>query len=223
MPRKTDVVRCEIIYEEKDSRGFFRGETQVNQRNGIGVLCFKDGVVYHGQFAQDVPNGLAVETYPDGFVYKGEFVDDERHGFGMMQCQGLAYIGNWRNGKRHGPGVERLILKGETVESLADYDHGDFVGRQRIDIENREDVAELKRACGNRARKAALIAEQARVVSSAITKLREDQTLQEFALGDTPAASPSDKAVDPPPGSLYADTSAGETPTGVSFDLRVQD
>lgn len=67
MPRKTDVVRCEIIYEEKDSRGFFRGETQVNQRNGIGVLCFKDGVVYHGQFAQDVPNGLAVETYPDGF------------------------------------------------------------------------------------------------------------------------------------------------------------
>lgn len=41
--------------------------------------------------------------------------------------------------------MERLILKGETVESLADYDHGDFVGRQRIDIENREDVAELKR------------------------------------------------------------------------------
>ena len=29
------------------------------------------------------------------------------------------------------------------------------------------------------------------------------------------AASPSDKAVDPPPGSLYADTSAGETPTGL--------
>lgn len=44
-------------------------------------------------------------------------------------------------------------------------------------------------ACGNRARKAALIAEQARVVSSAITKLREDQTLQEFALGDTPGLS----------------------------------
>jgi hypothetical protein len=67
MPRKTDVLRCEIIYEDKDSRCFFRGETQVNQRNGIGVLSFKDGVIYHGQFAQDLPNGLAVETYPDGF------------------------------------------------------------------------------------------------------------------------------------------------------------
>lgn len=67
VPRKTDVLRCEIIYAEKDSRASFRGETQMNQRKGLGVLGFKDGVVYHGHFANDVPSGLAVETYPNGF------------------------------------------------------------------------------------------------------------------------------------------------------------
>ena len=43
------------------------GATQVNQRKGLGVLGFKDGVVYHGQFVNDAPGGLAVETYPNGF------------------------------------------------------------------------------------------------------------------------------------------------------------
>jgi hypothetical protein len=43
------------------------------------------------------------------------------------------------------PGVERFTLRGETVESLAYYDNGDFVGREQIDIENREDVEQLKR------------------------------------------------------------------------------
>jgi len=36
-------------------------------------------------------------------------------------------------------------------------------------------------ACGNRARKAALIAEQARVVSGVIKKLRENLAQQEFS------------------------------------------
>ena len=39
----------------------------MNQRKGLGVLGFKDGVVYHGQFVNDAPSGLAVETYPNGF------------------------------------------------------------------------------------------------------------------------------------------------------------
>ena len=121
VPRRDEFLRCEIIYEDKDSRASYRGETRVNQRNGLGVLAFKDGVVFHGQMADDLPNGLAVETYPGGFVYKGEFAEDERHGLGILQCPGLAYIGHWSNGKRHGTGVERFSLLGIAVESLARY------------------------------------------------------------------------------------------------------
>ena len=121
VPRRNEFLRCEIIFEEKDSRATYRGETRVNERNGLGVLTFKDGVVYHGQFSNDLSHGLAVETYPGGFVYKGGFVDDERHGLGIIQRPGLAYIGYWSNGKRHGLGVERFTLVGNSVESLARY------------------------------------------------------------------------------------------------------
>ena len=36
---------------------------------------------------------------------QGEFLDDERHGLGIIQCPGLAFIGSWAYGKRHGVGV----------------------------------------------------------------------------------------------------------------------
>ena len=113
------------------------GETMLNQRCGLGVMSFKDGIVYHGQFKDDLPSGLAVETYPGGFVYKGEFAEDERHGLGIMQCPGLAYIGQWMHGKRHGIGVERFILSGQIVESFVRYKNGDFINRERIDVENK--------------------------------------------------------------------------------------
>ena len=109
IPAKGMFLRCEITYGEADSRGYYRGELKDNKRNGIGVLSFKDAVVYHGQFDNDLPNGLAVETYPGGFVYKGEFLDDERHGLGIIQSPGLAWIGYWKHGKRNGIGGRLLI------------------------------------------------------------------------------------------------------------------
>ena len=172
VPRRNEVLRAEIIYDKKDSRSIYRGEMKSNQRCGLGMLALKDGVVYHGQFAHDIPNGLAVETYPAGFVYRGEFVNDDRHGLGIIQCPGLAFIGYWQHGKRHGIGVERFIVMGQTLESVVHYNHGNLVIRTGIDVENKEEVAALKLAAGQKSRKAALLAEKARLVAVSIQALR---------------------------------------------------
>ena len=61
-------------------------------------------------------------------------------------------------------------------------DNGNYIGRERIDIENREEATALKITCGHKARKAALLAEKARIISQAIKMLRDSEDRQVAAM-----------------------------------------
>jgi hypothetical protein len=56
-----------------------------------------------------------------------------------------------------------------------------LISRERIDIENQEEVSALKIATGQTARKAALLAEKSRIISSAIRGLLEAEEKRKAA------------------------------------------
>ena len=43
----------------------------------------------------------------------------------MVCRQGLAYYGAWFRGRRHGKGVERLVMRGVHVEAFTVFDMGE--------------------------------------------------------------------------------------------------
>ena len=62
----------------------------------------------------------------------GEFERGRLHGLGSVHSAGgLAYYGEWRNGRRHGGGVEFVALGGETIECSARYLGGVALDRVR--------------------------------------------------------------------------------------------
>ena len=50
------------------------GSWQRGQRHGRGVLQFKNGERYEGNFHRDVYYGIGRFTWPDGTYYDGEYI-----------------------------------------------------------------------------------------------------------------------------------------------------
>lgn len=99
-----------------------------NCTQGSGVLLYKDGSKYSGQFEQGVPHGWGVMILKKGMKYEGEFVEGQKHGRGeivfgsgevyrgdvklniiegkgtMTYKNGDVYRGEWAAGKPSGSG-----------------------------------------------------------------------------------------------------------------------
>ena len=61
--------------------------------------------VYEGSWSAGKMNGNGVLTFRDGKIYTGEFLNDRRSGHGKMTSNIGTYEGQWRNDLYDGEGT----------------------------------------------------------------------------------------------------------------------
>ena len=84
--------------------------------NGSGTLVEETarGIrTYRGDFIDGVFNGYGRLSYDDeGETYKGRFVSGKKQGQGTLwDAKGNVYIGEWRNDRRNGRGVQAFHVE----------------------------------------------------------------------------------------------------------------
>ena len=106
-------------YEQDDRTYNVYGYKNMGGRlvpHGNGSIKYPKGherVKYQGQFVHGKKEGYGVLTWRDGGIYKGEFKNDQQSGWGTYeriidkkQYSGEEYTGNWLNGNKSGRGQE---------------------------------------------------------------------------------------------------------------------
>ena len=82
--------------------------------HGIGIKVDKDGGIFEGYWKDGKLDGWGRYIY-NGDYYIGEYKEGKRYGFGIeYYSRGDRYEGEWENGIYHGQGTyysERLIQK----------------------------------------------------------------------------------------------------------------
>lgn len=74
---------------------------------GLGILYCADDKVFKGLWQNNQLNGYGEFHSPDGSKYIGYYKDNKKEGFGIYywEDQQKLYIGFWKNGFQHGPGI----------------------------------------------------------------------------------------------------------------------
>ena len=71
--------------------------------SGYGVIEWKDGRFYQGQWLFGTMHGVGKYIWSDKKQYEGQYVNGKKHGFGVYQWpDGRLYKGYWKDGKQHG-------------------------------------------------------------------------------------------------------------------------
>lgn len=104
------------------------GNLKNGKKHGYGILKFKDGLEYKGQFADNFISGYGIikcheknyegfweknqkhgegiETYCDGRIYRGNFLYDKKDGYGEFSWpNGSRFKGTFKAGKQDGEGI----------------------------------------------------------------------------------------------------------------------
>lgn len=71
--------------------------------HGHGVIIYKDGNIYEGQFRDDKRTGYGVYIWTDGKKYEGWWYDSKQHGLGKSYDSNKSSktkYGLWEHGKR---------------------------------------------------------------------------------------------------------------------------
>lgn len=112
-----------------DNCHYYVGEYSNDNKSGKGTCYDKDGnLIYYGDFANDRPTGTYPSTesyssyrfeilsYDGGDQYIGETKDGKRHGFGVyVWANGDAWYGPWTDGSRDGRGIY-MYYNGQVFE-----------------------------------------------------------------------------------------------------------
>lgn len=100
--------------------GKYEGGMRQGQFQGDGIFMWNDGVVYSGQYVDDLREGTGTEIFPaydnertdeatgeQTFpYYEGQFLDGQRHGKGVYHyANGDFYKGMFAHNLFHGLGV----------------------------------------------------------------------------------------------------------------------
>ena len=82
---------------------------------GRGRFEWVDGIVYDGEFRDNVAEGRGTYTWPDGSRYEGDVRRGLRHGYGVQTFADnpAVYEGEWKDGMRHGKGKLSFDASGE--------------------------------------------------------------------------------------------------------------
>jgi len=70
----------------------YRGEFKAHWPNGQVTIQYKNGSLYQGQVVKGVKQGMGKQTNLDKTVYEGEFDCDKRQGKGRFNVQGGTYV-----------------------------------------------------------------------------------------------------------------------------------
>ena len=75
-------------------------------REGYGIMHYKNGTVYDGEWLANKQHGQGTATSINGDTYTGNWSHGKRHEQGEMQySDGSVFIGTFVHGKKHGFGV----------------------------------------------------------------------------------------------------------------------
>ena len=92
------------IMEWKDGSKY-DGEWKDNKAHGKGKFYHINGHQYEGNWENNKANGEGTYTHKNGAFYKGMWKDDMQHGYGIEHwADGGKYEGNYLNGEKHGNG-----------------------------------------------------------------------------------------------------------------------
>lgn len=98
-------------------------------KSDIVMQEYEGGIVYIGEFENQLRNGWGIMIWPDGYIYKGDWKDNARTGQGKETSQsGSVYEGEWRDSKKmasvptylqmvHGMRVNGKIIKWKGMEN----------------------------------------------------------------------------------------------------------
>lgn len=90
----------------------YEGEFFNNLFNGEGKLTYENGDVFEGQWVNGLKHGYGELRCKNGKIYKGQYENDEKTGEGtMIWPDKRRYQGEWANGKRHGIGLYTFFDK----------------------------------------------------------------------------------------------------------------
>ena len=117
-----------------DNGNFYHGDiTSDHKRHGYGIMCFKNGHCYKGEYKNDKRNGYGVYTFGEDCneKYEGNFIENKRDGFGVYRySDGTSYSGSWRKNLKQGSGVlaypDGVIIKGIFFEGIISFGELEF-------------------------------------------------------------------------------------------------
>ena len=97
----------------------YDGAWAKDQRHGTGYQVFaltKDEYSYHGKWRDDCFHGDGLLKYKDGRHYQGNFKEGKKDGYGIEfdKCDKVCYEGEYKGGYRHGKG--KLYSNQESYE-----------------------------------------------------------------------------------------------------------
>lgn len=117
----------EIVYGKRNFKEeAYKGDWVLNVRSGYGMLLLRDGVVYKGNFVDNLPAGDCKIIYPEDYYlgrqeYSGQVEKGIPNGIGELKMSnGFAYSGNFKQDKRHGPG--KMYIQGASYRLEGEFD-----------------------------------------------------------------------------------------------------
>lgn len=130
---------CEVILSSGDR---YFGQFWNKKKHGKGILTFKNGDVYKGDFEEDEMEGYGEYKSVNGEKYIGEFKKGKRNGRGTLKIKGVGiYEGNWENGYQEGYG-EFLWDNGDKYKG--NYKQGQKCGKGVFESSNKKYEGEWK-------------------------------------------------------------------------------
>jgi len=91
--------------EDHLNRDEYKGNMVYGQREGYGILYWKDGSYYSGQWSGDMKEGEGTLFYSNGDIYTGHWKQEKKAGEGKyMYSKGGEYFGGFSEGHKEGPG-----------------------------------------------------------------------------------------------------------------------
>lgn len=101
-------------------------------RNGKGLFKGFDGLVYEGEWKNNLYDGLGSLINSDNSIYTGNFVEGKKNGKGKYIVGKVIYEGNFLNDFKHGEGKESYP------------DESNYVGSFKNGMKNGLGINELK-------------------------------------------------------------------------------
>lgn len=89
----------ELYYLYSNERDNYYGDVVNGSCQGNGVLVYRNGDVYEGNFNDNYPEGNGKITYKNGNIYEGEFRKGKRNGYGKLTGSEI-YEGHWEEDKK---------------------------------------------------------------------------------------------------------------------------
>lgn len=73
-----------VTYPRSEQRESAKGNFVNDELSGFGVVSYRDGRIYEGEWSHDAQSGYGVLTWPDGWVYEGKWFKNEPRGRGRL-------------------------------------------------------------------------------------------------------------------------------------------